>query len=240
MAAVVISPLRQAARNSLDIGGVVLAGGALLCFTFVLIDGQNFHWGTVKGPITVPRICIAGAVLTVSFILLQRRLQRRSPLLPFEIFADRNFGLMNVVMVTIYVVIAGTSLPLVMFAQYSLGYSPFKVGTVMFPMFLMVACVAPFCGRLADKLGGKYLLLFGLIVYGAGMAYLALVARPSTTWIVLLPGLFLSGLGLGCTIAPMNSLALYKVRPELAGSASGLMNTARQVGSVLETPSWLC
>jgi EmrB/QacA subfamily drug resistance transporter len=233
MATASIPMVRMEQRRRLDILGVVLAAAALICFTFALVEGEPHHWGTVWAGVTIPMIALVGAVCVVLFILVERRRQHRWPLIPFELFRGRNYALMVGAMAVVAVVVVGTTLPLAMYGQYTLGFSPLEVGAVMFPMFLVIALVAPFCGRLVDRVGGKFLLIFGLSCYAAGMAYFAWIAEPGRSWMMLMPGLLLSGLGLGCTFTPLNSIAMHDVRSEMAGAASGLFNTARQLGSVL-------
>jgi MFS family permease len=59
------------------------------------------------------------------------------------------------------------------------------------------------------------------------------LAGPSSNWYDLLPGFLLAGLGTGCTMSPMQTIATRNVPPRLAGGASGVLNTSRQTGSAL-------
>jgi len=93
--------------------------------------------------------------------------------------------------------------------------------------------VAPFAGRLADRLGGKYLLMTGLAVFGLGAGWTVYVAGlDSDSWTFLLP-LIATGIGLGLVFAPMTTVALMKIQPAEAGAASSVLNTTRQLGSAI-------
>jgi hypothetical protein len=62
-----------------------------------------------------------------------------------------------------------------------------------------------------------------------------LIAAPDSTWQDFLGPLIVAGLGMGGTFAPLTTVAMRRVEPAMAGAASGLLNTSRQVGSVIGT-----
>jgi MFS family permease len=127
----------------------------------------------------------------------------------------------------------GLFLPLTIYFQSVLGYAALNAGLAMAPMPLTSMLTAPWAGRFADRIGGKYILMAGLFFFGAGMAYVAWVASPSSHWYNFLPGLLLGGVGMGCTFAPLVTVAMRNVEPRQAGSASGVLNTTRQVGGAV-------
>jgi EmrB/QacA subfamily drug resistance transporter len=231
----VIPDLRPGRGARLDPVGVLLASGGLLAITYGLIEGQRFDWGTVitvSGvPITIPAIIAAGVALLVLFFLWDGR--RQTPLVPIALFRDRNYSVMNWVGATVNFAMIGLFLPITIFLQSALGFTALKAGLTMLPMSLVSMTVAPFAGRLADRLGGKYILMAGLALFGAGMAWVDLRAGIDTTWVTFLPGLLVAGVGVGCTFAPLVTVAMRNVRPQLAGAASGVMNTTRQVGGTI-------
>jgi len=73
----------------------------------------------------------------------------------------------------------------------------------------------------------------GLVLFAAGMAWLDLRAAIDSTWLTFLPGLLVAGAGMGFTFAPLVTVAMRSVRPQLAGAASGVLNTTRQVGGAI-------
>jgi hypothetical protein len=73
----------------------------------------------------------------------------------------------------------------------------------------------------------------GLSLLALGMGVIALQARADTSPWALIPALLVCGLGIGCIFSPMSNLTMASVEPRLAGTASGIFNTARQVGGVL-------
>jgi EmrB/QacA subfamily drug resistance transporter len=233
IAAVVILPeVRTGRRQALDLPGVLLASAALVAITYGLIEGQTYHWGRVASFVSIPLIIGAGVVLLAAFVAVQARRQQSEPLLPFVLFRDRNYALMSAANVIVSVGLIGMALPLTLYLQSGLGFSPLAAGLTMAPASLMSGLTAPFAGRLADR-GGKYLLMSGMTLYAAGLVILASLAGPASHWYDLLPGFLVAGLGVGCTMSPMQVNATRNVDPRLAGAAAGVLNTIRQTGSAL-------
>ena len=231
----IIPDLRLGRSHRIDIPGVLLATAALLAICYGLVEGQKYDWGTVTSFITIPLILGAGAVLLVVFLLYQKLTQSREPLIPFAVFRDRNFSVMNWVSGVLAIGMMGIFLPFTIYLQSVLGFSALKAGLAMAPASLISIFVAPFAGRLTDRIGGKYILMTGLTLFGAGMGWLALIARPDSSWQSFLVPLIVAGFGMGCVFAPLITVAMRNIQPQMAGAASGVLNTVRQVGLVIGT-----
>jgi MFS family permease len=93
---ILIPDLRTGREHSFDILGTVLACGGLLAICYALVEGQQYNWGTITGFVSIPLLFAVGAVLLVAFIWVQARRQDGEPLVPFSLFRDRNYALMNV------------------------------------------------------------------------------------------------------------------------------------------------
>jgi EmrB/QacA subfamily drug resistance transporter len=224
----VIPPVRQERQHRLDLGGVLIATAALFCLSFALTEGQRYDWN-----IWIWGLVAAAVVLLVVFLLQQRTQQDNEPLVPFALFRDRNFTVINFVAAAVSVGMIGMFLPLTIYLQSVLGYSALKSGLVMAPMSVISMFVAPFAGRLSDRIGGKFILMGGLTLYGIAMAWIVLIAEPTTNWPAFWPALIIAGLGIGCVFAPMATEAMRGIEPRMAGAASGVYNTIRQIGSVV-------
>jgi EmrB/QacA subfamily drug resistance transporter len=222
-------------RHQLDIPGVLLASAALLAICYGLVEGQKYNWGTVTGFISIPLILGLGVLLLVAFLLVQRMTQGKEPLVPFALFRDRNYTVTNWVSGVLAIGMMGIFLPLTIYFQSVLGFSALKAGLAMAPASLVSLFVAPVAGRMTDKIGGKYILMSGLILFAVGMGWIALIAKPGLNWPAFLAPLIVAGLGLGCIFAPLVTTAMRNIPPQLAGAASGVLNTVRQVGLVIGT-----
>ncbi len=232
---VIIPDLRLGRRHRIDIPGVLLASAGLLAICYGLVEGQKYNWATITGFISIPLVLGVGVALLLAFLLVQKLTQDREPLVPFAVFRDRNYAVVNWVSGVLAIGMMGIFLPLTIYLQSVLGFSALKAGLVMAPASLVSLPIAPLAGRMTDKIGGKFILMSGLTLFGIGMGWLALVAQPNSSWPVFMAPLIVAGLGIGCIFAPMVTVAMRNIQPQLAGAASGVLNTVRQVGLVIGT-----
>jgi EmrB/QacA subfamily drug resistance transporter len=232
--------IRLGREQNLDPIGVLLASGALFAVVFGLIEGQRYHWGTLTdiasfdaagghwGLFSIPSLFIASAILLLLFILWDRA--QDQPLVPLSLFGDRNFTIGNGLAAIVMFGMMGLFLPLTIFLQSVLGFTALKAGLTLAPISLTSMLVAPLSGRATDRFGGKYILMFGLTCFAAGMGLVVWVSSLNSSWSTFTLPLILAGVGLGCTFAPMTTVTMMRVNPRLAGAASGLLNTTRQLG----------
>jgi EmrB/QacA subfamily drug resistance transporter len=232
--------IRLGRDQDLNPVGVLLASGSLFAVVFALIEGQHYHWGTFTevasfdaagghwGLFSIPSLFIASVILLVLFVLWDR--VQKQPLVPLSLFADRNFTIGNALAAIVFFGMMGLFLPLTIFLQSVLGFSALKAGLTLAPMSLTSMLIAPIAGRATDRVGGKYILMAGLTCFSIGMGLVILVSSLSAGEFTFLPPLILAGVGLGLTFAPMTTVTMQRVNPRLAGAASGLLNTTRQLG----------
>jgi EmrB/QacA subfamily drug resistance transporter len=230
---VVIPEPRVRRRHRFDLAGVLLASAGLLGICYGLVEGQRYHWGTVRSFLSIPLVIGIGAALLGVLLLVQALRQDREPLIPFALFKDRNYTLMNWVAVTVMIGMLGVFLLFTIYLQSVLGFSALKAGLTLAPASALVLFAAPVAGRLSDRIGGKYILITGLVLFAAGMGWVALIATPSSAWYDFVPAFLVAGAGMGCVFPPMTTIAMRDIEPPVAGAASGLLNTNRQVGSVI-------
>src|SRR6266700_5516066 len=140
---VIIPDLRLGRRHRLDIPGVLLASAALLAICYGLVEGQKYDWGTITSFISIPLILGAGVVLLVAFLVVQKLMQGREPLVPFALFRDRNYAVTNWVSGVLAVGMMGIFLPFTIYLQSVLAFSALKAGLAMAPMSLVSMFVAP-------------------------------------------------------------------------------------------------
>jgi EmrB/QacA subfamily drug resistance transporter len=230
-----VPDLRPGRRHRLEASGVVLLTAGLFGVVFGLIEGERFDWGVVTGRITIWEIVVAGCLVLAGFGWRQARAQRSEPLLPFEVFRNRNFTLMTLVLAAMGFAMVGLYLPLTIYLQSVLGLSAMAAGLAMAPQPLAMMVSSALSGALSEKVSGKLLLVPGLLVFVAGTAWVVAVADVGTSRWALAPGLVVSGLGLGCVWVPIFGLATRDLQPRLAGVAAGVLDTTQEIGSVVAT-----
>ncbi|MET7350831.1 MFS transporter [Streptomyces mirabilis] len=228
LAAAIIPGSRRTVRHRFDTLGVLLASGTLFCLAFGLTEGQRYDWNA-----WIWSLFGAAALLFAAFLGHERGQQGDEPLVPFSLFKDRNFTLINFVGVTVSFGVVGMFLPLTIYLQSVLGYSALKSGLVLLPLALGSFVTAGPAGVLADKIGGKFILMTGLLAWTAALVWIVAAVDVGSSWTAVAFPLFLAGLGAGCTFAPMATEVMRNVPAKLSGAASGVNNALRQVGSVL-------
>jgi len=227
----VVPDLRPGRRLSPDILGIVLATAGLFAIVFALIEGQRFNWGPIWGPVSIPLLLVLGVVLIAVFVLWERA--QTDALMPLSLFRNRNFALLNWVGVVVSFGMLGMFLTVVIYLQSVLNLSPLAAGLTMAPSSVVSMILAPIAGRMSDKLGGKYILLAGLLLFAAGMGWLTVsVSLTATPWTFVAP-FSVAGFGMGMVFSPMATVAMRNVSPAMAGAASGVYNSIRQMGSVI-------
>jgi len=227
----VVPDLRPGRRHRLDLVGVALASVGLFLIVFGLVEGQRYDWGAIWGAITIPEMIVAGAVLLLVFVAFER--YQAEPLLPLTLFGNRNFSIAIWVSAVVAFGMLGFFIPVTIFLQSVLGFSALKAGLTFVPMSILSMLVAPWAGRLSDRLGGKYILLAGLTFFAAGMGLVVYLISLSATQATFWGPAALAGIGMGMTFAPLTTVAMRNVSPQMAGAASGVLNTVRQLGGAV-------
>ncbi len=229
--------------HRLDSVGVLLASAGLFAGVFGLVEGQRYSWGRLDSfgafnigsvqasVLSIPTFLVVSVVLLVLFVLWEAR--QDEPLLPLSLFRDRNFSVANGVAAIVTFSVFGLFLPLTIFLQSVLGLDALHAGFVFVPMTLMSTFVAPFAGRFTDRSWGRWLLTAGLLLFAVGFGLVIASASLGSTGLSFTLPLLVAGVGMGCTFAPMTTLAMKNVPPASAGAASGFLNTMRQVGGAI-------
>ncbi|MCP2340264.1 DHA2 family efflux MFS transporter permease subunit [Actinomadura rupiterrae] len=232
MTFLLVPDVRTGRAHRFDLPGVLLLSAALTCVTFALMEGGRYGWNA-----WIWTLLAAGAALGALFLRHQAGRQDREPLVPFELFRNRGFALMTVLMGVIGAALVGAVLPLGLYLQQQLGLSAVHAGLALAPSPLVSLLVSPLAGRLSDRIGGRSVLLTGLVAFAAGLTAVAFLAGGDAHAATFTAPLMLMGLGTGCMIAPLSTEAMRGVPPHLAGAASGLSNSVRQLGPAARSGS---
>jgi EmrB/QacA subfamily drug resistance transporter len=216
---------RNPAGGRADWVGTAMIIGALTALMFALIRGNGAGWAS-------PAILVlfaTAAVAFAGFVVYELRIAA-APMADLRLFRRRSFAATGFVAFAISATVIGTITYLSLYVQNTLGYSPVQGGLRFLPLFLVSFTVALLTGRLIGRVPMRLLLGVAMAAGAAGLASMAHLTATSS-WLVLLPGFILAGIGLGITSTGLASAALAAVEPARAGMAAGLTNTLRQVGT---------
>jgi predicted MFS family arabinose efflux permease len=170
--------------------------------------------------------------LLAAFLIRESRAE--TPLIPLRIFRSRNVSGANVVQMLMVAGIFGMFFLGAVYMQRVLGYDPLEVGLAFLPVALSIGVlslwVAP---RLNMRIGPRATLLPGLVLITIGLTLFALAPVHADYVRDLLPVMVLLGVGAGLCFPSLTTIAMSGATPSDSGLASGLVNTALQVGGAL-------
>jgi predicted MFS family arabinose efflux permease len=228
-----LSLLHNQAREAgarIDLPGALTSGAGLFALVYGLTKAETDGWSAA---VTLGFLA-AAVVLLSAFAVLQRRSDH--PLLPPRVLADRNRGGAYAAVLIAGAGMFGVFLFLTYYLQQTLGFSPVKTGLAFLPMVAVLTATAGIAQtRILPRTGPRPLIALGMLISGAGMAWLAQVGVDSTyAGDVLLP-LLVEGVGIGLTMATAMNTATLGVSAGDAGVASALVNTGQQIGGSIGT-----
>src|SRR4051812_49189202 len=214
------------AKAPLDVLGVVLASAGLFGVVLAPVRGNTLGWTSayVLTSLTV------GLALVAAFVAWERRTS--TPLLPMRLFASRGFSATNIASVLMFFGMFGSIFLLAQFLQTVQHYSPLSAGLRTLPWTAMPIVVSPIAGLLADRIGGRPVVLTGLVLQAAGLAWLAAISSPTVPYGDLVPAFVVSGIGMALFFAPVATMVLGTVARSEEGIASGATNALRELGGV--------
>ncbi len=170
-----------------------------------------------------------GVVLLVTFVKWQQR--SKNPLLPLRLLINRVRGGSLVALFLTSIGIFGISLFLAYYLQGTLGYSPLRTGVAFLPLVGAIALSATIASaRLLAVSGPRPLIPTGMLLWMMGMVLFTRLTPSADYFSNVLPGLVVTGLGLGLIFAPAIASATAGVRLSDVGAASALVNTTQQIG----------
>jgi EmrB/QacA subfamily drug resistance transporter len=227
----VVEESKNPAEGRIDIPGLITFSAALFLLVFALIRGNAEGWGSTQ----ITTMLVAAAVLIALFVFIERR--SRHPMLELSLFRKPAFVGASLTAFVLSASIFAMFLYLTLYIQNQLGYSPLEAGLRFLPTTLLSFFVAPFAGKLAERVGVRWFVGIGLLLVGAGL--LAMSGLDKTDgWTALLPGFVLTGIGVGMVNPALATAAVGVVEPWKAGMASGINSTFRQVGIATGVAAW--
>ena len=217
-------------RARIDIPGVLTWSLGLFALVFGFSNAETHGWGATATVVAL----IASPLLLTAFVLIERRVEH--PLLPLHIVWDRARGGSYTAILLTGAGIFAVFLFLTYFLQQNLGFSPLTTGLAFLPLtIVLVVTSTTVQTRVIQRTGVKPLVLLGMALGLVAMVLFAQLTPTSSYGSAVLPGLLVTGVGMGCIFAPAFSTATLGVASNEAGIASAMVNTSQQVGGSIGT-----
>jgi len=214
-------------HNDLDLFGAISITSSLMLLVYGLVKAPTAGWTSHSSLIFFG----LSIILMAAFIWNENRV--KNPLVPLKIFKIRNLTAANIIQLFTAASLFSVFFFATLYLQEILGYSPVKTGVSFLIIPIVIGITATSAPKLIQKIGYKPILVAGPLFTGFGLFLLGHLVVHGSYFKNIMPGLIVMGFGLGFTFVSILVAATSGVKPEQSGLASGLVNTAQQVGGSL-------
>jgi len=236
------------ARGGFDPLGFLFVTTGLASVVFAMIEGYTYGWTSPSQPFVVlgwtwplssvsiiPFAFAVGFVLLIAFAVVEIRRERAAEffLFDFGLWRYPAFRYGNLAGTIVSLGEFGLLFTLPLFLQAVIGLSAFQVGLTILALAVGAFFAAPMSAPLSNRFGPRRVVTLGMALEAIGIFITTLLLSRDLNVLVLVPPLFVYGLGVGFASAQLTSLILGDVPPEVSGLASGTNSMLRQVGSAL-------
>jgi len=211
-----------------DLLGALLIVGSLMLGVYAIVGTSDHGWGSAH------TIGFGGAAIALLAGFIVREMRTGTPLVPLRIFRSRNLAGANLIQALMVAGLFGMFFLGAIYLQRVLGYDALEVGLAFLPVAVIIGALSlGFSARLNMRFGARATLVPGLVLIVAGLLLFARAPVNADYLTELLPVMVLLGTGAGLCFPSLMTLAMSGATPSDAGLASGLVNTAAQVGGAL-------
>ncbi len=212
-----------------DVVGAALSAVGLSATVFALIESQRRGWAD---PL-VTASTVLGVAALLAFIPWERHAPH--PMLPLNLFANRNFAGANLTTALVYGGLSMGSLSIALYTQEVAGYSATVAGLVTLPSPIISFVFARRVGAIAARIGPRLFVTTGPVLAGVGYLLIRPAAPGFHVVTDLLPGMIVLAIGAVLTSTPLTALNLSSVEPEHGGIASAIQNVVGRLSALIAT-----
>ncbi|WP_066068002.1 MFS transporter [Frankia sp. EI5c] len=213
--------------RDLDIPGTLTVTAGLVALVYGIVRTETSSWSS---PVTIGWLAAAAALL-VAFLVIEARTE--NPLVPLGVFRRRALRYANLIILVMGTVMFGLFFFLTLYLQRIQGQGPLAAGLSMLPVPIMIICGSQASSRTVGRFGPRPLIIAGTLIAAVGMGWLSALTAGGSYWTQVFGPLALLGFGMGLNMVAVTTAATSGVPPHLAGLASGLLNTGRQIGAAV-------
>jgi EmrB/QacA subfamily drug resistance transporter len=215
-------------KQGADVPGAVLLTAGLMTAVYAILQVEKWGWDSA-GVLILAAVAVA---LIVAFLVRQAKVA--NPLMPLRLFRSRTLSGANLIQALLMPGMFGMFFLAALYLQQILGYSALEVGLAFLPTTVVMGAMSlRLSGPLTMRYGVRAMLLVSFVAIAAGLLLFARTPVDGHYVTDLLVPSMLLGLGAGLGFPGLMTLAMSGVAPQDSGLASGLVNTAAQVGGAV-------
>lgn len=211
-----------------DVPGALLATVGVGVVVYGIVRTDQVGWAATSTAVTL----LAGVVLLLAFVVVESRTARR-PLLRLGLLRSRSVAGSNVFNLLLGAAMASAFYFVSLYLQVVLGHGAARTGLEILPFAVGVIAGSVLAGRLGRAFPARSLMVAGALTTAIGFAWFGLIDEHGTFLRDVLGPSLVASTGFGVSLATVVRTATAGVASEETGSASGLLNTSRQLGASL-------
>jgi DHA2 family multidrug resistance protein len=231
-AKVIEEPDFVAPKEPIDTFGIALRAIGMPALQYVLEEGNREGW--LESPVIVV-LSVVAVIALVTFVV--HELETKNPVVDLRVFANRTYAAGTVVNFLTGLALFGSTYLFSLFCGSVMRYSALDIGRVFLVAGVVQVFLMPLVGKLAPKLDGRWLLVFGVVTVAASQVMAGQLTSLSGFGDLVRPQL-LRALGLSFIFIPVSVMALSDLGPVQRGNATGLFNLTRELGGSIGT-AWM-
>jgi EmrB/QacA subfamily drug resistance transporter len=220
-------PETERREGRFDLAGAATATLGMSALVYGFVRAAEDGWGD---RVTIASFALS-AVLLVGFVFNEMRAEQ--PITPLRLFASRERSGAYVARILVVSGMFAMFFFLTQFMQGARGYSPLAAGLAFLPLTIVMFSMIRVVPRVTERIGNDRLLIGGLALDLVGMTWLSRLGIGTPYFPGIAVPLVLMGVGMGLALTPLTAAGIAGVKPDDAGAASGLVNTAHQLGGSL-------
>ena len=217
----------EVAQRRFDAAGAVTVTGGLALLVYAISKAPEVGWGSARTIL----LLLASVAVLAAFAVIE--LRSRAPVMPFSIFRVKTVTAANVVGFLLGAVIFANFFVLTLYVQQVLGWSALKTGLTFLATAGTTVIWAGVSQALVTKIGVRTVMTAGLVSLAVALYWYTRIPVHGHYWPDLLPAYLVFAVGIAFAFVPVSIAALAGVSSEQSGLASGLINTAQQIGGAV-------
>jgi EmrB/QacA subfamily drug resistance transporter len=217
-------PDSYGAQERLDPLGVTLVTSGIVAIVWALVRADQAGWASAE----IISCLVGGTLLLLAFAAWEQRVSE--PMVPLRLFRSRAFAAGNATTFLMTGAIFAAGFLVTQEFQLARGYSPVSAGVRLLPFFATPMLISPIAGAVSDRIGRRPVMVTGLFLLTAGLAWAALRGSLSTNWAELDIALLIAGVGVSMALPTVPTAVLNAVAPRELGKASGINYMMQRLG----------